>query len=50
VPTGAVIRLLAMVHNNDPNIAYSSNDAIPQQTSPNASYVAGLLTSDTYLT
>lgn len=49
VPTGAVIRLLAMVHNNDPNIAYSSNDAIPQQTSPNASYVAGLLTSDTYL-
>lgn len=49
VPTGAVIRLLAMIHNNNPAIAYSSNDAIPQQTSPNASYVGGLLTSDTYL-
>ncbi len=49
VPRGATIRLFANVHNNDPNSAYSADDAIPQQVSSNASYAAGLLTTDDYI-
>lgn len=47
VPAGAVIRLFANLHNNNPGIAYSSNDAIPEQVG--GSWVDGLLTSDNYL-
>lgn len=49
VPQGATLRLLAGIHNNDPNSAYSSPDTIPNQVSPYAVYVDGILTSDTYL-
>ena len=49
VPTGATLRLFANLHNNDPDIAYSSPDAIPVQTSPDAYYTNGLLSTDTYL-
>lgn len=48
VPRGAVLRILAGIHNNDPNIAWSSPDTLPQQTGPNASYTNGLLVTDTY--
>jgi hypothetical protein len=47
IPPGAVIRLFANLHNNNPGSAYSSNDAIPQQTL--GAWSDGLLTSDTYL-
>lgn len=49
VPRGAQLRLFANIHNNVPGISYSANDAIPEQVSPNASWDAGLLTTDTYL-
>lgn len=49
VPMGATLRLFATIHNNDPSLSYNSNDAIPQQTSGNASWSAGLLTSDNYI-
>lgn len=47
VPQGASIRLLAVLHNNNPGSSYSSSDAIPQQGV--GAYVDGLLTADTYL-
>lgn len=49
IPRGAKLRMFANIHNNNPNLAYSSNDAIPEQVSPNASWDAGLLITDTYL-
>ncbi len=49
VPASAKLRLFATIHNNDPDSAQSSNDAIPQQASPNAFYTNGLLSTDTYL-
>ncbi|MCS6771681.1 MAG: hypothetical protein NZ740_06600 [Kiritimatiellae bacterium] len=49
IPRGAKLRMFANIHNNNPASAYSSNDAIPQQTSPNASWTNGLLVTDTYL-
>lgn len=49
VPRGAVLRVLAGIHNNDPNSAWSSPDTLPQQSGPNAFYTNGLLTTDTYL-
>lgn len=49
VPLGARLRLFAAIHNNVPDSSYSSNDAIPEQVSPNASWAAGLLVTDTYL-
>ena len=49
VPRGATLRLFANIHNNSPSSAYSANDVIPEQTSPNASWSAGLLETDTYL-
>ncbi len=45
VPTGATIRLFANLHNNNPNEAHSSPDAIPANTT----WDAGLLTTDTYI-
>ncbi len=47
IPQGAVIRLFANLHNNNPASAYSSNDAIPEQSG--GAWSGGLLTSDTYL-
>ncbi len=47
IPQGAVIRLFANLHNNNPGSAYSSNDAIPEQSG--GAWSGGLLTSDTYL-
>jgi hypothetical protein len=49
VPAGATLRLFANLHNNNPDSAYSANDAVPQQTSPNASHENGLLTTDNYI-
>lgn len=49
VPRGAKLRLFANIHNDNPGLSYSSNDAIPEQVSPNASWDAGLLITDTYL-
>jgi hypothetical protein len=49
VPRGAVLRVLAGIHNNDPNSAWSSPDTLPQQTGPNAFYTNGVVTSDTYI-
>ena len=49
IPRGATLRLFANIHNNDPNIAYSSPDTIPNQASPNSDYDNGLLTTDTYI-
>lgn len=49
VPRGAKLRLFANIHNNNPGFSYSSDDAIPEQVSPNASWDAGLLITDTYL-
>lgn len=49
VPAGAKLRLFANIHNNNPSSAYSSNDTIPEQVSPNASWSGGLLITDTYL-
>ncbi len=49
VPRGAALRLFAAIHNNNPSSAYSSNDAIPEQTSSNASWTNGLLITDSYL-
>ncbi len=48
VPRGAMLRLFANIHNNNSNDAFSANDAIPRQVSGNASYGAGLLTTDDY--
>lgn len=47
VPRGASLRLLAGIHNNDPTIAWSSPDTIPNQTVPD--YTNGIVTSATYL-
>lgn len=47
IPRGATIRLFANLHNNNPGSAYSSNDAIPEQSG--GAWSGGLLTSDTYL-
>lgn len=49
IPRGAKLRMFANIHNNNPSSAYSSNDTIPEQTSPNASWTNGLLITDTYL-
>lgn len=49
IPRGAKLRMFANIHNNNPFSAYSSNDTIPQQTSPHASWSGGLLITDTYL-
>lgn len=49
IPRGAKLRMFANIHNNNPGSAYSSNDAIPEQVSPNASWSNGLLVTDTYL-
>lgn len=47
IPAGAVIRVFANLHNNNPGSAYSSNDAIPEQSG--GAWSGGLLTSDTYV-
>lgn len=47
VPRGATLRLLAGIHNNNPNVAWSSPDTIPNQAFTN--YVNGILTTATYL-
>ena len=49
VPRGAMLRVLAGLHNNDPNVAYSSPDTLPQQTGTNAYYTNGYLVTDTYV-
>jgi hypothetical protein len=49
IPRGAVLRMFANIHNNNPDISFSSNDSIPEQTSAAAGYAAGLLTTDDYV-
>ncbi len=44
VPRGATLRLLAGIHNNNPDSAWSSSDTIPNQVATN--YLNGILTSD----
>ena len=48
VPRGATIRILAGIHNNDPESAWSSPDTIPVQQ--NLVYADGILTASDYLT
>lgn len=47
VPRDAALRILAGIHNNNPDSAWSSPDTIPNQTV--ADYTNGVLTSATYL-
>lgn len=47
VPRGAALRLLAGIHNNNPDSAWSSPDTIPNQAVTN--YANGIVTSATYL-
>ncbi|MBP7009203.1 MAG: hypothetical protein KBC66_05320 [Kiritimatiellae bacterium] len=47
VPRGAILRVLAGIHNNDPASAWSSPDTIPNQAVTN--HVNGILTTATYL-
>ena len=49
VPTGATIRLIAVLHNNDPVTAHSTDGIIPNQSSVNASYGGFVWTSDDYI-
>jgi len=49
VPTGATIRVIAVLHNNDPVTAHSTDGIIPNQTSVNASYAGFVWTSDDYI-
>jgi hypothetical protein len=49
VPVGASLRLFAVLHNNDPTSAFSSDGIIPEQTSVNAGYAAGIWTTDDYV-
>lgn len=39
----------AGLHNNDPNIAWSSPDTLPPQNGPNSFYTNGILITDTYI-
>ena len=48
VPRGATIRILAGIHNNNPESAWSSPDTIPVQQ--NLVYADGILTASDYLT
>lgn len=48
VPRGASLRLLAGIHNNNPDISWSSPDTIPNQAVEN--YTDGIVTAGTYLT
>jgi hypothetical protein len=47
VPRGASLRLLAGIHNNNPDSAWSSPDTIPNQTVSN--YVEGIVTTADYI-
>ena len=47
VPRGATIRILAGVHNNNPESTYSSPDAIPNQ--PGGTWDAGILAPVSYI-
>ena len=47
VPRGAALRLLAGIHNNNPDSAYSSSDTIPNQVV--VDYTNGVVTAATYL-
>ncbi len=49
VPQGATLRFFANLHNNTASDPYSASDAIPAQTSGNASYLNGRLVSDNYI-
>jgi hypothetical protein len=54
VPRGATLRMFANIHNNDPDVCWSSPDAIPRQISGLASWqivggTMGLLTTDNYV-
>ncbi len=49
VPTGATIRVVAILHNNIENDPYSSPDAIPPQVGANSNWDDGLLTTDDYI-
>ncbi len=49
VPTGATIRLFAVLHNNDPGSSYSSDGIIPNQVSPGAVLASGLWTTTDYI-
>jgi len=49
VPDGAKLRMLAVLHNNDPSSAYSSDGIIPFQANIAASYTNGIWTTADYI-
>lgn len=49
VPTGATLRVVAILHNNSPNDPFNNPDAIPPQVGANSAYTNGLLTTDDYI-
>ncbi len=49
VPQGAALRVFAVLHNNDPTSAFSSDGIIPPQTSPGSSLVNGIWTTTDYI-
>lgn len=49
VPTGAVLRVFANIHNNNPSDAVSSTDIIPQQLSVLSVFTNGIWTTDNYV-
>ena len=50
VPTGASIRVFAVLHNNDTNSSWSSDGIIPNQTNALASYANGQWVTANYIT
>ena len=49
VPTGATIRVVAILHNNIENDPFSNPNAIPPQDGANSNWDDGLLTTDDYI-
>ncbi len=49
VPRDAFLKVFAVIHNNSDTSAFSAQDIIPPQVSPNANYTNGLWTTDTYI-
>ena len=49
LPTGAVVRVIAMLHNNTQNNPWNNPDTIPVQVSPGTSYAGGFQVTDDYI-
>jgi hypothetical protein len=49
VPQGATLRVFAVLHNNNPDIAFSSDGIIPPQVSGLANFAGGIWTTADYI-